>query len=125
MKYRIPECKVAAARLRLARLVLLAVALGMCATAVSAKTNASNGIPAAARPDVVLAVEKAAKRPHPRLFADADGFAALKARMGKEGLLTAGAEFIRATANPILKAKPCAGRWTSVRSRTTESRPWE
>ena len=42
-----------------------------------------------------------------QLFADARGFAALKARLGKEELLTAGAEFIRATADPILSAKPC------------------
>jgi sugar/nucleoside kinase (ribokinase family) len=70
----------------------------MCATAFSAKPGKGNGIPAEARLDVARAVEKAAKRPHPRLFADADGFAALKARLGKEELLTAGAEFVRATA---------------------------
>ncbi len=74
---------------------------------LSAKPNAGNGIPAEARPEIARAVEAAARRPHPKLFADADGFAALKARLGKEELFTAGAEFIRATADPILKAKPC------------------
>jgi hypothetical protein len=52
-------------------------------------------------------VEDAARRPHPRLFADARGFAALKARLGKEELLTAGAEFVRMTADSILETKPC------------------
>ena len=74
---------------------------------VSESAEKDNGIPEEARPEVARAVEAAARRPHPRLFADADGFAALKARLGKEELFTAGAEFIRATADPILKAKPC------------------
>ena len=63
--------------------------------------------PAKARPEVARAVEDAAKRPHPRLFADADGFAALKARIGKEELLTVGAEFVRDTADACLPTKPC------------------
>lgn len=87
--------------------VTLAVGLAFVGLSVSAKPNNGNGIPAVARPEIARAVEEAAKRPHPRLFADAAGFAALKARLGKEELLTAGAEFIRATADPILKAKPC------------------
>ena len=107
MKCKITECKAAASTLRLARFVLSAVALGMCATAFSAKPDVGNGIPAEARPDVVRAVEEAARRPHPRLFADARGFAALKARLGKEELLTAGAEFVRRTADACLEAKPC------------------
>ena len=88
------------------RVVYFAVALGVCATAVSAKPKADNGIPAEARPEIARAVRDAAKRPHPRLFADADGFVALKARIGKEELLTAGAEFIRRTADSLLKTKP-------------------
>jgi len=107
MKCKITECKAAASTLRLARFVLSAVALGMCATAFSAKPGKGNGIPKKARPDVVRAVEEAARRPHPRLFADERGFAALKARLGKEELLTAGAEFVRVTADACLETKPC------------------
>ena len=85
----------------------IAICLAFAVTAVPAKPKNGNGIPVEVRPEIVRAVEDAAKRPHPRLFADARGFAALKARFGKEELLTAGAEFIRATADACLKAKPC------------------
>ncbi len=87
--------------------VAVAVCTALVAVADSAKPNISNGIPAEARPEVARAVEKAARRPHPRLFADARGFAALKARLGKEELLTAGAEFVRRTADACLETKPC------------------
>ena len=87
--------------------VILALGLVFVGLAVSAKPKVGNGIPAEARPEVARAVEAAAKRPHPRLFADADGFAKLKARLGKEELLTAGAEFVRMTADAILETKPC------------------
>lgn len=80
------------------------MALG--AVTVSARPNTANGIPSSARPAVACAVEEAARRPHPRLFADADGFAALRARLGKEELLTAGAEFVRGTADACLGTKP-------------------
>ena len=79
--------------------------VALSAMIASAKPN--NGIPAKARPEVVRAVEAAASRQHPRLFADADGFAALKARLGKEELLTSGAEFVRSSADAILNTKPC------------------
>ena len=87
--------------------VAVAVCTALVAVADSAKPNISNGIPAEARPEVARAVEKAARRPHPRLFADARGFAALKTRLGKEELLTAGAEFVRRTADACLETKPC------------------
>lgn len=83
MKCKITECKAAASMLRLARFVLSAVVLGMCVTAFSAKPGKGNGIPKKARPDVVRAVEEAARRPHPRLFADADGFATSVVRRGE------------------------------------------
>ena len=85
----------------------IAICMAFAAMAATPKPKNGNGIPAVARPEIARTVEEAAKRPHPRLFADAAGFAALRARLGKEELLTAGAEFIRATADPILKAKPC------------------
>ncbi len=87
--------------------VAACMAFAAMTATVSESAEKDNGIPEVARPEVARAVDEAARRPHPRLFADADGFAALKARLGKEELFTAGAEFIRATADPILKAKPC------------------
>ena len=87
--------------------VAVCMAFAAMTATVSESAEKDNGIPEVARPEVARAVDEAARRPHPRLFADADGFAALKARLGKEELFTAGAEFIRATADPILKAKPC------------------
>ncbi len=78
-----------------------------CAAAVVlAKPPKNNGMPEAARPEVAEAVAKAAAKPHPRLFADAAGFEALKARLGKEELLTAGAEFVRAGAGRLLNTTP-------------------
>ncbi len=87
--------------------VTLAVGLAFVGLSVSARPNNGNGIPAVSRPEIARAVEESAKRPHPRLFADARGFAALKARLGKEELLTEGAEFIRVTADACLETKPC------------------
>ena len=79
-----------------------------CAAAVVlANRPKGNGIPGAARPEIAEAVARAAAKPHPRLFADAAGFAALRARLGKEELLTAGAEFVRRTADACLETKPC------------------
>ena len=87
------------------------IAFVMCvasvATAVLAKpAPKNNGMPETARPEVAAAVAAAAAKPHPRLFADMAGFEALKARLGKEELLTAGAEFVRAGADAILKVQP-------------------
>ena len=71
-----------------------------------AATKKDDGIPAEASPAVVRAVAASAARPHPRLFTDAAGFAALKSRLGKEELLTSGAEFVRAAADALLGTKP-------------------
>jgi len=87
--------------------VTIVICMAFAAMAAPTRPKNGNGIPAAARPEIARAVEEAAKRPHPRLFADARGFAALKARLGKEEFLTAGAEFIRATADACLETKPC------------------
>ena len=94
-------------RIRAMKKTTFAICIALTATVVSAKPKTGNGIPAEARPEVARAVEEAAKRPHPRLFADADGFVKLKARLGKEELLSAGAEFVRMTADACLEAKPC------------------
>ena len=58
------------------------------------------------RSEVSAAVDAAAAKPHPRLFTDAAGFESLKARLGREELLTAGAEFVRACADSLLKVMP-------------------
>lgn len=83
------------------------ISLLVFAGAVFARSPASNDMPDAARPEISAAVERAAKRPHPRLFADADGFGRLKARLGREELLTAGAEFVRLAADHALGTRPC------------------
>ncbi|MBR6734015.1 MAG: heparinase II/III family protein [Kiritimatiellae bacterium] len=76
------------------------------AVAASAKPALGNGMPNVARPEVARLVAAAAARPHPRLFADASGFAAMKARLGKDSLFTSAAEFVRAGADALLDTKP-------------------
>ena len=76
------------------------------ATTVLAKAPKDNGMPESVRPEVAEAVAKAAARPHPRLFADAAGFARIKERIGKDGLLTAAAEHVRAVADMMLPTSP-------------------
>ncbi|MBQ7191068.1 MAG: heparinase II/III family protein [Kiritimatiellae bacterium] len=58
------------------------------------------------RDEVARQMETVAKSPHPRLFATAEGFAELKARIPGEELLRLGAEAVRADANQILSFKP-------------------
>lgn len=70
------------------------------------KPPIGNGMPEKVRSEVAQAVATAASKPHPRLFADAAGFERLKARLGKEELLTMGAEFVRARADATIKSTP-------------------
>ena len=63
-------------------------------------------LPEAARPDILSAVETAAKKPHPRLFADEAGFAALKERIATDEYVKMGADYVRASANRLLKTPP-------------------
>jgi len=63
---------------------ILVLGLVFVGLAVSASPKTGNGIPAEARPEVARAVEDAARRPHPRLFADARGFAELE-KVGYKG----------------------------------------
>jgi hypothetical protein len=76
------------------------------AVAASAKPASENGMPQTAKPEVARLVVAAAARPHPRLFADASGFASMKARLGKDCLFTSAAEFVRAGADALLDTKP-------------------
>jgi len=71
-----------------------------------ARPPASNDMPDAARPEIAAAVQRAAKRPHPRLFADADGFAQLKSRAGSDKLVKLAAEHVRAAADMMLPLAP-------------------
>ena len=86
----------------------IAFVMGTACIAVAAfsKPAPNNGMPEAARPEVTAAVASAAAKPHPRLFADAAGFARLKERLGKDALLTAAAEHVRAVADRMLPARP-------------------
>lgn len=63
---------------------------------------------AAVRPDVAAAVAKAAATPHPRLFADAAGFAALRARAASDPYVKLGADYVRARADGLLASAPVA-----------------
>ena len=87
---------------------ILIVAMVAAATVVvGAATKKTNMLPETARPEIAAAVERAAQKPHPRLFADAAGFAALRERMQSDELVRLGAECVRARADAILKTKPC------------------
>ena len=86
--------------------IVLAICAASVATVVLSKPVPNNGMPETARPEVSEMVAKAAAKPHPRLFADGAGFACLKERLGKDALLTAAAEHVRAVADRMLPAKP-------------------
>ena len=68
----------------------------------------TNDLPETARPEFAAAVTKAAAIPHPRLFADAAGFEALKARAASDEYVKMGAEHVRALADLVLGTKPVA-----------------
>ena len=85
-------------------LVVLAVAA--LAGAAVARKPASNDMPDAARPEIAAAVERAVQKAHPRLFADADGFARIKARIDSEELMKLAAEHVRAVADMMVPTPP-------------------
>ena len=68
----------------------------------------TNDLPETARPEFQAAAAKAAAMPHPRLFADAAGFEALKARAASDAYVKMGAEHVRALADVLLETKPVA-----------------
>ena len=84
---------------------LVAVSIAALAGGVFARKPASNDMPDAARPEIAAAVERAAQKAHPRLFADADGFARIKARVETDELMKLAAEHVRAVAD---KASGCS-----------------
>ncbi len=87
------------------RFLLFALAAGFAGANAFAAENA-NRLPDAARPDILAAVERAAQMPHPRLFADAAEFAALKERAATDEYVKMGADFVRTRAGRLLKKIP-------------------
>ncbi|MBR4171258.1 MAG: heparinase II/III family protein [Kiritimatiellae bacterium] len=77
----------------------LCVCLMVFAMAVSADQRVT-------RDEVARRVETVAKTPHPRLFATAEGFAELKARIPTDKLLRLGAEAVKTESDQILAFKP-------------------
>ena len=85
---------------------LVALAVAALACGAFARRPASNDMPDAARPEIVAAVERAAQKAHPRLFADADGFARIKARIETDELMKLAAEHVRAVADMMVPTPP-------------------
>ena len=85
---------------------LVALAAAALAGGAFARGPASNDLPDAARPEIAAAMARAAQRPHPRLFADADGFARVKARIGSDELVKLAAEHVRTVADALVPTTP-------------------
>lgn len=85
---------------------LFSLALAALTGTAVARKPASNGMPDAVRPEIAATVARAAQSPHPRLFADAAGFARLKERVGKDELFTLAAENVRTAADQMLPMAP-------------------
>ena len=85
---------------------LLGVMLVLPLVAWGGGKRASNGLPETARPAIAAATAQAAQRPHPRLFADAAGFAALRARAASDAYVKMGAEHVRECAGGLLGTPP-------------------
>ena len=85
---------------------LVALAAAALAGGAFARGSASNDLPDAARPEIVAAVARAAQKGHPRLFADADGFARVKARIGSDELVKLAAEHVRTVADALVPTTP-------------------
>ena len=88
-------------------LFLLLVAVAAACSLSGAKASApTNYLPATARAEIATAVAAAAQKPHPRLFADAAGFAALRARAETDAFVKRGVDYVRAHADDLLPLKP-------------------
>ena len=85
---------------------LVALAAAALAGGAFARGPASNDLPDAARPEIAAAVARAAQKGHPRLFADADGFARVKARIGSDELVKLAAEHVRTVADALVPTTP-------------------
>ncbi len=85
---------------------LVALAAAALAGGAFARGSASNDLPDAARPEIAAAVARAAQKGHPRLLADADGFARVKARIGSDELVKLAAEHVRTVADALVPTTP-------------------
>ena len=85
---------------------LVVLTLAAVVSAAFARKPTSNDMPDAASPEVAAAVERAAQKPHPRLFADDSGFARIKARIETDELMKLAAEHVRAVADLMLPTPP-------------------
>ena len=85
---------------------LVALVAAALAGGAFARGSASNDLPDAARPETAAAVARAAQKGHPRLFADADGFARIKARIGSDELVKLAAEHVRTVADALVPTTP-------------------
>ena len=85
---------------------LVALVAAAFAGGAFARSPASNDLPDAARPETAAAVARAAQKGHPRLFADADGFARVKARIGSDELVKLAAEHVRTVADALVPTTP-------------------
>ncbi len=87
-------------------LILLMAAVAVCSLSGAKASVATNYLPTTARAEIATAVAAAAQKPHPRLFADAAGFAALRARAETDAFVKMGVDCVRAHADDILPSKP-------------------
>ena len=71
-----------------------------------ARGPASNDLPDVARPEIAAAVARAAQKGHPRLFADAGGFARIKASVETDGLVKLAAEHVYTVAGSLVPTAP-------------------
>ena len=89
-----------------ARCAILAIFVASAMTCTAESGPPSNDMPEVVRLEIADAVERAVHRPHPRLFADAEGFARLKARVESDELLRIAAGHVRHNADGILGTTP-------------------
>jgi hypothetical protein len=82
------------------------IALALCLTS-AARGGQESAAPGGVTLDAVAAALGQADRGHPRLFADAAGFAALRERTGSDRLCRLGLDRIRFEADQMLPFKPC------------------
>lgn len=89
--------------MKLKNVVLVSMAVF---AAWGAKKPRGNFMPETVRPEIVQAATHAAALPHPRLFANAAGFDALKTRLATDEWLRMGAEHVRDLADTMIGEAP-------------------
>lgn len=95
--------------------VILSLSLSVAVSALWGRPPRVNDVPETAQPVYARAAARAARMPHPRLFADREGFEALKARAASDAYVRMGAEHVRELADGLLGAPPCRRALTGMR----------